>query len=111
MSEQQIMKRLMGVMVVVACVAVTVPLASAAGRQSGTAATAQPPTAGQSEFVPVNELPPTEQLPAAPLLIAAYAVAWLALLAYVWSIWRRLAAVERELTAVAKKLDSVERRP
>jgi hypothetical protein len=26
---------------------------------------------GQSEFVPVDQLPPADQLPAAPLLIAA----------------------------------------
>ena len=32
----------------------------------------------QGEFVPVNALPPTEQLPAAPLLIAAYAFVWVA---------------------------------
>src|SRR5262245_28094581 len=46
--------------------------------------------AGQSEFVPVNSLPPADQLPAAPLLIAAYAFVWVATLFYVWTIWRRL---------------------
>ena len=57
---------------------------------------------GQSEFVPINELPPSEQLPAAPLLIGAYAFVWVGLLAYLWSIWRRLGKVERELATLAK---------
>ena len=52
---------------------------------------------GQSEFVPVNELPATEQLPAAPLLIAAYAFVWAAMLGYQWSLWRRLGKVERDI--------------
>jgi CcmD family protein len=53
--------------------------------------------AGQSEFVPVNSLPPADQLPAAPLLIAAYAFVWVATIFYVWTIWRRLSRVEREM--------------
>ena len=31
----------------------------------------------QDEFVPIDELPADEKLPAAPLLIAAYAVVWM----------------------------------
>ena len=60
----------------------------------------QPPAA-QSEFVPINELPPADQLPAAPLLIAAYAFVWLALMVYLWSIWRRLGHVDADM----RKLD------
>ena len=52
---------------------------------------------GQSEFVPIKDLPPTEQLPAAPLLIAAYAFVWVAVLFYLWTIWRRLGKVEAEM--------------
>ena len=59
----------------------------------------QPPP-GQTEFVPVSQLPPGDQLPAAPLLIAAYAFVWVALLAYLWSIRRRRRA--RECPAVAE---------
>ncbi|MGH2601521.1 MAG: CcmD family protein [Dehalococcoidia bacterium] len=55
----------------------------------------QPPA--QDEFVPVSELPREEQLPAAPFLIAAYAIAWLVVIVYVWRLWRRLSRVEREL--------------
>ncbi len=49
------------------------------------------------EFVPIDELPPEERLPAARLLIAAYVVAWLVPLAYLWGLWRRLARVEKDL--------------
>jgi CcmD family protein len=63
----------------------------------------QPPK-GQSEFVPVNEVPLADQLPAAPLLIAAYAFVWIAVMVYVWSIWRRMNKVEDEMRALAQKL-------
>ena len=55
----------------------------------------QPP---QEEFVPIDQVPPEDQLPAAPLLIAAYAIVWVVVFGYLWSIWRRLSTVERELT-------------
>jgi CcmD family protein len=62
----------------------------------------QPPTQ-QNEFIPVDKLPPAEQLPAAPLLIAAYAFVWIAVMVYVWTIWRRLAKVEAEVEALERK--------
>jgi CcmD family protein len=62
----------------------------------------QPPT-GQSEFVPVESLPPGDQLPAAPLLVTAYAFVWIAVVVYLWSIWRRLNKVEDEMRALAQK--------
>jgi CcmD family protein len=58
---------------------------------------------GQSEYVPLKDLPPTEQMPAAPLLIAAYAFAWIAVMFYLWTIWRRLNKVETEMDALAAK--------
>jgi len=58
---------------------------------------------GQSGFVPVTPETAVEQLPAAPLLIAAYAFVWVALLVYVWSIWRRLGKVESEMHALAQR--------
>ena len=66
---------------------------------------------GQQEFVPIDELPPAEQLPAAPLLIAAYAFVWVVLMAYLWAIWRRLNRVERELAEVVRRTESGARRP
>jgi CcmD family protein len=62
----------------------------------------QPPP-GQSEFVPIKDLPPTDQLPAAPYLITAYAFVWLAVVFYLWTIWRRLNKVETEMHALAQK--------
>jgi CcmD family protein len=58
----------------------------------------------QSEFVPVNQLPPQDQLPAAPLLIAAYAIAWIGIFIYLASIWRRLQKVDRELADVTRRV-------
>jgi CcmD family protein len=63
----------------------------------------QPPSTGQSEFVPVSELPPADQLPAAPLLVTAYAFVWVAVLFYVWTIWRRLNKVEQDMQALARR--------
>ena len=63
----------------------------------------QPP-AGQSEFVPVESVPLADQLPAAPLLVTAYAFVWIAVMVYLWSIWRRLNTVETEMRALAQKM-------
>ena len=61
------------------------------------------PPPGQGEFVPIEQLPPTEQMPAAPLLIAAYAFVWIATLTYVWMVWRRLGKVEREMQEIERR--------
>jgi CcmD family protein len=58
----------------------------------------QPPPGG--EFVPIDQLPPGDQLQSAPLLIAAYAFVWAAAMFYMWTIWRRLNKVEAELRAL-----------
>ena len=57
----------------------------------------QPQPEQQEEFVPVSQLPPQDQLPAAPLLVIAYAFVWLALFAYLVSVARRLSYVQREV--------------
>jgi CcmD family protein len=64
----------------------------------------QPPPAARDEFVPASELPPEDQMPAAPLLIAAYAIAWLLIALYAWSLWRRLARVESDLATLRDRL-------
>jgi CcmD family protein len=71
----------------------------------GVAASQQPPRTADEEYVPVTG-GEQEQLPAAPLVIGAYAVVWLAVLLYLWSIWRRLAHVEREIAEVARRIES-----
>ena len=65
----------------------------------------QPPTP-PGEFVPVNELPSADQLPAAPLLVAAYAFVWIAAMFYLWTIWRRLNKVETEMRALEARRGS-----
>jgi len=76
---------------VLACVALlAMPVAMAAQPS-------QPPPA-QEEFVPLSEVPPSEQIPAFTLVAAAYGFVWLALIGYIWSVNQRLQKVERELT-------------
>lgn len=65
-----------------------------AGSAAGLGARAgQPPP----EFVPVENAPPGEQIPAMPLLGAAYGFIWVGVLGYVWSLARRLQKVESEI--------------
>jgi CcmD family protein len=63
---------------------------------SGLMLAAQQPTR-QDEFVPIDQLPPAEQLAAAPLLIGAYVFVLVVLFLYVYSVARRLTNVQREL--------------
>lgn len=55
------------------------------------------PPAATDEFVPISQLPPQDQLPAAPLLISAYAFVWVALFGYLLSVGRRLTKVQTEV--------------
>ncbi len=57
-------------------------------------------------FVPAGDLPAREELPAAPLVIGAYAVAWVLVFGYLWSIWQRLGRVERELAEVSRRIEA-----
>jgi len=76
----------------------------AATSARGAAQQAQPQGQAQTEFVPVSQLPAQEQLPAAPLVIAAYSVVWVVMFVYLASIWRRLQKVDRELADVARRV-------
>ena len=62
-----------------------------------TAAHQQPEPKQQEEFVPVSQLPAQDQLPAAPLLVTAYAFVWIVFFGYVGSVGRRLSRVQREV--------------
>ncbi len=85
--------------VIVILLAVGMVLVSGGGLDA-----AQPPEAAQDGFVPMGDIPPEDQLPAAPLLVAAYAVVWAIAIGYLWTIWRRLNSVERELAEVARRV-------
>lgn len=89
------MKRLLAVLALLAILPGPLALAQAAAQ----------PAAAQGDFVPVNQLPAqAEQLPAAPLLLAAYAFVWVAVLVYVWSLWKRMAKLERELAELQRRV-------
>jgi CcmD family protein len=76
------------------------------------AQTQQPPPkpAAQDEFLPIDQFAPKEEMPAAPLVMAAYAIAWLVPFVYVLSVWRRLGKVEGEIAEVNRRLASGARR-
>jgi CcmD family protein len=56
----------------------------------------QPPPQ-QEEFIPIDELPPQDQLPAAPLLVGAYVFVLLMLFGYMFTVSRRLIVIQREV--------------
>lgn len=69
---------------------------------AGSLAAQQPPPQSpqpsqQNEFIPIDQLPPQEQIAAAPLLIGAYVFVLAVLFLYVFSVARRLTNVQREL--------------
>jgi hypothetical protein len=51
----------------------------------------------QEQFTPIDQLPPQEQLPAAPLLVGAYAFVLLMLFGYLVMVSRRLSAIQTEV--------------
>ena len=60
----------------------------------------------QDGFLPVD--PSTdlvETLPAAPMVMTAYGLVWLVLMAYVWSLRRRQARVELEMAALRARVN------
>ena len=65
-------------------------------------AAVQPPVI--EEFVPIDELPEEDRLPAAPFLIAAYSIVWILAFGYFWLLSRRQSAVERDLAALSRRL-------
>lgn len=75
----------------------------------GSAHVQQPPTPPDG-FVPASSLPAKEELSAAPLVIGAYAVAWVVVFGYLWSIWMRIGRVERDLADVSRRIAAGERR-
>jgi CcmD family protein len=66
-------------------------------------ALAAQPQPSPDEFVPVAEVPPEEQIPAINLIGAAYGFVWIAVVAYVWSLGRRLQKAEADLAALERR--------
>lgn len=65
---------------------------------------AQQPPVATDGFVPMSELANREVLPATPLVFYAYGFVWVALMAYLWMIWRRMGKVEQDIESVRKRL-------
>ena len=90
-------------------IALVLLLVIAAGGSTFVAAQQPPQKPAQDEFLPVDQLPPGEQLPAARFLIIAYSVAWILVAGYLFSIWRRMGRVEHELAEISRRVQ--QRRP
>jgi CcmD family protein len=95
MKHEPIARRLSALLAVVFTLVLCVPVLVGA-----TSGQPEQPPAGY-ERVAGNQ----ETLPAAPFLVAAYAIIWVVLIVYLWSIWRRLQAVQREVAALKRRLD------
>ena len=59
---------------------------------------------GPDGFLPVSpDQLGQEQLPATPLVFGAYALVWIVLIVYVFTLWRRMLRLERELHDVSTR--------
>ena len=65
----------------------------------------QPSPKQQEEFVPIDQLPPEEQMPAAPMVVAAYAFIWVAFIAYVFTLVKRVRKVEEDVRRLERGRD------
>lgn len=61
----------------------------------------QAPPPGFKQF---DDAAPRETLPAAPLVFIAYALAWIAVTVYAFSLWRKLGKAERDLAELRRQL-------
>jgi hypothetical protein len=59
--------------------------------------------AAQGDFVPFTGVPPDQQMPAAPLVVGAYAFFLLLMMFYLWTIWRRIGKVEADMRALERR--------
>jgi CcmD family protein len=65
---------------------------------------AQPPKeAAREQYLPVDQLPPSERMPSAPFVVAAYAIIWLLAMFYLWTIWKRTGRLESEIQTLARR--------
>jgi len=86
-----------------ALVAAAALLAVPTGAAATASASSSQPQPPQEEFVPIDQVPPEDRLPAAPLLVAAYAVVWVVVFGYLWSIRRRASALDRDLAELSRR--------
>jgi CcmD family protein len=67
------------------------------------------PKPSPDEFVPVTEVPESEQIPAIRLVATAYGFIWVVLLGYLWTVGKRLKTVESELDQLERRRESSSR--
>ena len=63
----------------------------------------QPTEPARDQYLPIDKLPPSERMPSAPFVIAAYAIVWVIAMYYLWSIWRRTGRLENDMQALARR--------
>ena len=64
----------------------------------------QPEQQGEWQRVTPETAALQEQLPATPFVLYAYGFVWVATLAYLWSIWRRITRVRREIQQLERRV-------
>ncbi|HEY1308278.1 MAG TPA: hypothetical protein VGF24_32235 [Vicinamibacterales bacterium] len=105
------MRTLSALLLTALCVAT--PIAAAQTPSTPSQPTIKDPTAitptgqappQQGEYVPIGQLPPQDQLRAAPLLIAAYSFVLIVFFLYVVSLARRLTSVQRDVDRLGASL-------
>jgi CcmD family protein len=67
------------------------------------AAEALQPQPTVDEFVPMEDVPASEQIPAINLVAAAYGFVWIVIVGYVWSLGRRLQKAETEIAELERR--------
>ena len=85
--------------VIVTLICVSAPLVAAQAQ----APSGQAPK-NQGEYIPIDQLPPQDQLPAAPLLIGAYSFVLIVFFLYVLSLAKRLTNVQRDVDRLGATL-------
>ncbi len=70
---------------------------------SAPVAYAAQPKPSVDEFVPMEEVPASEQIPAINLVAAAYGFVWVVVVGYVWSLGRRLQKAESEIADLERR--------
>lgn len=63
----------------------------------------QPTEPARDQYLPIDQLPPSERMPSAPFVIVAYALVWALAMFYLWMIWRRTGKLEDDLQALARR--------
>lgn len=71
------------------------------GTCAGVASAFQP--ASQGEFEPVSAVAKVESLPGGAMVVVAYAFVWVALVAYVYTLWRRSQKIDQDLADLERR--------